>query len=50
MVVPVLITNCHVSLNAKKGPVNSHVPMMATAVTKTKGRPQMREVHLAKMA
>jgi len=40
MVVPVLITSCHVSLKRKMGPVIIHTAITATASTKVRGRPQ----------
>src|SRR6187551_172396 len=40
IVVPVLITNCHVSLKPKIGPVITHTAIMATAMVNTRGRPQ----------
>src|SRR6188474_3534990 len=40
IVVPVLITSCHVSLKPKIGPVTSQTTMMATANVNTRGRPQ----------
>jgi hypothetical protein len=47
MVVAVLITNCHVSLNRNNGPVTIHTPMVQTAKTNTMGLPQKREADLA---
>jgi hypothetical protein len=40
IVVPVLMTNCHVSLNPKMGPVMIHTAMIVTAQVNTRGRPQ----------
>src|ERR1041384_7240894 len=48
MVVPVLITSCHVSLKWKIGPVVAHSTMMATATTNAVGWPAVRAVHFAK--
>lgn len=50
MVVPVFITNCHVSLNLKIGPVMIHSNITATAKVNVLGRPQKREVAFAKLA
>jgi len=47
MVVLVLIINCQVSLNPKKGPAAAQTRMIATAITKVTGRPTVREVHFA---
>ncbi|MFM2296549.1 MAG: hypothetical protein RL117_256 [Verrucomicrobiota bacterium] len=47
MVVPVLITNCQVSLKENKGPVMTQVRMIATAKTNVRGRPQKRDAVLA---
>src|ERR1044071_514758 len=48
MVVPVLITSCHVSLKPKSGPVSAQTTMVADAIKKAAGRPVARAVHLAK--
>ena len=48
IVVPVLITNCHVSLNPKIGPVTPHTTMIRKARKNVPGRPVARAVHLAK--
>ncbi len=48
MVVPVFITNCHVSLNLKIGPVMIHNNITATAKVNVLGRPQKCEVAFAK--
>jgi hypothetical protein len=39
IVVPVLMTNCQVSLNPKKGPSNAQPTMTPQASTKVRGRP-----------
>ena len=48
MVVPVLMTSCHVSLNPKSGPVAIQTTMTATARAKVRGRPQKCEAAFAK--
>lgn len=48
MVVPVLITNCQVSLNLNSGPVMIHTAITPTANANVRGRPQNREADLAK--
>src|SRR5262245_14742873 len=48
MVVPVLITSCHVSLNPNSGPVTAQTRIRATAMANVTGRPVTRAVHLAK--
>ena len=48
IVVPVLITNCQVSLKPNIGPVIIQMSMMATAMVNTRGRPQKRDAVLAK--
>jgi hypothetical protein len=48
MVVPVLITNCQVSLNRKKGPVTSQRRITAVARLKVEGLPVTRAVVFAK--
>src|SRR4029079_12375855 len=50
MVVPVLITSCHVSLKPKIGPVIAQVTTMSTATTKARGCPVACAVPLAKRA
>ena len=47
MVVPVLITSCHVSLNPKKGPETAHKISVPTAIANVTGCPAAREVHFA---
>src|SRR5688500_11715839 len=47
IVVPVLITSCHVSLNAKRGPLTAHTAMTATASVNAAGRPEARAVAFA---
>jgi hypothetical protein len=47
MVVPVLITSCHVSENPKSGPVTAHTTMTRKAMPKAIGLPVAREVALA---
>ena len=39
MVVPVLITSCHVSEKPKSGPVIAHTTMTSTATTSAIGEP-----------
>ncbi len=48
MVVPVLMTSCHVSLKWKSGPVMAQTSMIATAMANVAGLPVMRAVNLAK--
>ena len=48
IVVPVLITNCQVSLKPNSGPVTIQTAITATASTKTRGRPQKWAAALAK--
>ena len=48
MVVQVLITSCHVSLNPNKGPEKAHTTRIATANTNVTGLPVTRDVHFAK--
>jgi hypothetical protein len=50
MVVPVLITSCHVSLKPNSGPVNSQTTISPTAAANTKERPVARAVRFAKSA
>ena len=47
IVVPVLMTNCQVSLKPNIGPVIIHAAMMQTASTNTLGRPQKCAATLA---
>ena len=47
MVVPVLITSCHVSENPKSGPLISHTMTMPAAVMTVEARPAASEVLLA---
>jgi hypothetical protein len=49
IVVPVLITNCHVLLKPKSGPVIAQTMMMPAAPAKVAGRPEAFAVHLAKL-
>jgi hypothetical protein len=44
MVVPVLITNCHVSLNPKTGPKNAQMTITATAPINVRGLPAAVDV------
>jgi len=46
--VPVLMTNCHVSLNLHIGPVIPHTSMIKAAIMNAAGWPVARAVHLAK--
>jgi hypothetical protein len=46
MVVAVLITSCHVSLNPKNGPIAAHATMTPAAVMKVTGRPAVCAVAL----
>lgn len=48
IVVPVLMTNCHVSLKPNRGPVTTQTTMMATANVNTRGRPQKCAADFAK--
>src|SRR5262249_36198951 len=48
IVVPVLMTSCHVSLKPNTGPVHAHTTIPVTATPKAIGRPVTRAVHLAK--
>src|SRR5215813_9230649 len=48
IVVPVLMTNCHVSLKPKTGPVPAQTTITVTATRNATGRPVTRAVHLAK--
>src|SRR5258706_4188196 len=49
IVVPVLMTNCHVSLKLNIGPVIIHAAMTPTARTNTLGRPQKCAAAFAKL-
>ena len=49
IVVPVFITNCHVSLNAKTGPVMIQVAITANARKKVLGFPQKRDAFFARL-
>src|SRR5262245_66531730 len=42
------MTNCHVSLKPKTGPVPAQTTITVTATRKATGRPVARAVHLAK--
>src|SRR5262245_32523846 len=44
MVVPVLMTSCHVSEKLKYGSVTAHTTIVATARAKTHARPVSRDV------
>src|SRR5918999_621016 len=48
IVVPVLMTSCHVSLNPKSGPDASHAAMTAAASTNAVGWPLARAIQFAK--
>src|SRR5262245_24772927 len=48
MVVPVLITSCHESLNRKSGPVIPHASTTEAARRKAAGRPVARAADFAK--
>src|ERR1044071_5150729 len=48
MVVPVLMTSCHVSLKPKRGPVTAQTMMVPAAMAKARGGAAARAVHLAK--
>src|SRR4030095_3679465 len=50
IVVPVLITSCHVSLKPKNGPVIAHTTTRPTAITATNGRAAKRAAVLAQCA
>src|SRR5436305_3628127 len=47
MVVPVLITSCHVSLKWKMGPEAAHTMMIRTAIPKARGWPSIFDIPLA---
>ena len=49
IVVPVLMTSCHVSLKPNIGPVSIQIAMTATASTKVLGRPQKCDADLANL-
>jgi len=48
MVVPVLITSCHVSLKRKIGPVMPHIITSNRQAIKVHGLPAVRAVAVAK--
>jgi hypothetical protein len=48
IVVPVFMTNCHVSLNLNIGPVIPQTTMIKAAAMNAAGWPVARAVHLAK--
>jgi hypothetical protein len=48
IVVPVFMTNCHVSLNLNIGPVTPQTMMIKAAAMNAAGWPVARAVHLAK--
>src|ERR1051326_3390340 len=48
IVVPVLMTSCHVSLKPKIGPLISHTQMVSAANANASGWPVVCAVHLAK--
>jgi hypothetical protein len=48
MVVPVLMTSCHVSEKPKSGPLTAHMITTLTARMKVDARPAAREVRLAR--
>src|SRR5688500_15491337 len=48
IVVPVLMTSCHVSLKPNIGPVTLHTTTVPSASEKAAGVPEMCEVHFAK--
>jgi len=48
IVVPVLMTSCHVSEKPNNGPVTPHTITMATAATNANGVPAAREHQRAK--
>jgi hypothetical protein len=48
IVVPVFMTNCHVSLNLNIGPVTPQTMMIKAAMMNAAGWPVARAVHLAK--
>jgi hypothetical protein len=49
MVVPVLITSCHVSLYPNIGPVAAQIRTVNTARAKVTGLPDVFAIHLAKL-
>jgi hypothetical protein len=49
MVVPVLVTSCHVSENAKIGPVTAHAMTMMTARTNADGTPMTASLCFANL-
>ena len=48
IVVPVLMTNCHVSLNLNIGPATPQTRMIKAAMMNAAGWPVARAVNLAK--
>lgn len=48
MVVPVLITSCHVSEKPKSGPLTAHTMTMPAAIMNVEARPAASEVLLAR--
>ena len=48
MVVPVLMTNCHVSEKLNSGPLIAHIPTIPAAAVKVVARPAANEVRLAR--
>ena len=49
IVVPVLMTSCHVSLKPNSGPVTAQITITATAVINVKGLPVTDEVAFANL-
>ena len=47
MVVPVLMTSCHVSLKPKRGPETAHKSSAPSAIANATGCPATRDVHFA---
>jgi hypothetical protein len=47
MVVPMLMTNCHVSEQPKKGPVTAHATTVIIAIMNAEGLPTPCDVLLA---
>ena len=47
IVVPVLMTSCHVSENPKIGPVTAQITIEAQATANVEARPHCAEVHCA---
>src|SRR4029453_6752353 len=50
IVVPVLMTSCHVSLKWNRGPVTAHTTITPKAIAKAQGRPVQTAAALAKRA